>query len=96
MGLTGAEKKKLRGRAQQIDATVVVGAAGVTGEVAAELTSQLTVRDLVKVRFSAHKEVRHTMADDLAARTGMTLIQVLGHTATFARDPEKETAPASS
>ena len=83
--LSGAEKRALKSRAQLLEAVVRIGQAGVTEAVVASLDSALQDHALVKVRFSDFKEERHTLAPQLAERTGSTLLQQVGNVAVYYR-----------
>ena len=83
--LSGAEKRALKSRAQLLEAVVRIGQAGVTEAVVASLDSALQDHSLVKVRFSDFKEERHTLAPQLAERTGSTLLQQVGNVAVYYR-----------
>jgi len=68
-----------------LEATLRVGKGGVEA-VADELASQLEDRSLVKVKFlraARGGTDAETLAADLAARSGSTVVETRGHTAVF-------------
>jgi RNA-binding protein len=78
-----------RSEAQALEVTLQVGKNGVTPSTVEELSGQLKRRKLVKVRLlktategGAQDEAQ---AQQLAAATNSTLIEVRGHTAVFFR-----------
>ena len=83
--LTGAEKRALRSQAQLLDAVVRIGQAGATEAVVSSLDAALEQHTLVKVRFSDFKEEKHSLAPQLADKTGSSLIQQVGNVAVYYR-----------
>ena len=90
--LTNPQRRALKARAQKLDATIKVGKAGLTDGFLAGLRTELDRQELVKVKFAEHKDERHELAPQLAARTDSHLVWVIGHVAVLYRpqaDPEK-------
>ena len=93
--LTGAQKTKLRSLGQTSPDNLLVGKEGAAEKVTAQLDRELTVRELVKVRFTGGQD-RHTRAalhDTLALATHSECVGSVGHTALFFRqnpDPAKQ------
>lgn len=91
--LTGAQKTKLRGLGQTLDAALKVGKAGLTPALQREFVRLLDARELVKIRFEGAD--RHERADLIArieSTLGVPCVGSVGHTALFFRqnaDPEK-------
>ena len=80
------EKKRMRSlqaRSRHTDATIWIGKEGTTEDLLNHVRSQLKTRELVKVKVqrSALDET-HTddLAKNVAASTGATLVEVMGHT----------------
>ena len=90
--LSGAEKKKLRGRAQLLDAKISVGRNGVTAETLRALTALLGKEPLVKVRFAEGRAEMKARIAELEAGTGAVCVGHVGRTASFFRPVP---APAS-
>jgi RNA-binding protein len=77
--LSGAEIRKLRSRAQLLEAVTRLGKGGVSPEFLAGLDRELTAHELVKVRLSELKDQRHEVGERLARETGSHLVTVIGH-----------------
>jgi RNA-binding protein len=91
--LTGAQKTKLRGLGQTLDASLKIGKASLTPALQRELARLLDARELVKIRFEGAD--RHERADLIAqieSTVGVPCVGSVGHTALFFRqntDPKK-------
>jgi RNA-binding protein len=84
--LTGKQRRHLRTLGQRLRATLQVGHDGVTDAVVAQTEAQLAAHELIKVRIGENApRDRHHIAEELAARTGAGLAQVLGRTALLYR-----------
>lgn len=77
--LSKAEVRKLKGRAQVIDATVRLGKGGVSPAFLAGLDRELALHELVKIRLSDLKDQRHEVAVQLSKATSSHLVTVIGH-----------------
>lgn len=76
------EIRKLKGRAQAIQATVRVGKSGITEQVIEEIKAQLSKKNLIKIKVLGcdKKEVKQ-MAAELSTHTGNAeIIDVRGNT----------------
>jgi RNA-binding protein len=79
MPLSGKQRHFLRGLGHALEPVVHVGKDGVTDAVTTALSEALVAHELVKVKLGPNTpDERHTAADELAARTGSELVQVLG------------------
>ena len=91
--LTGAQKTKLRGLGQTLDAALKIGKSGLTPAIQREFARLLEARELVKIRFEGAD--RHERADLIAkieTEIGAPCVGAVGHTALFFRqnsEPEK-------
>jgi RNA-binding protein len=86
MSLSERQKKHLRRLAHPLGAVVMVGSAGASDAVAAELESALAAHELVKVSARLGDRSRRDEAlASLAARTGSELIQRIGNVGVFYR-----------
>jgi RNA-binding protein len=84
--LSSAERKRLRGRAMQLEPAVRLGRAGVSPTVVAATHAALDRDGLIKVRVEApDKATRMAWVDDLAAQTSATVCGTVGHTASLYR-----------
>ena len=86
MTLTEKQKKHLRRLAHPMNPIVMLGNAGLTDAVAAELDRALTDHELVKVSARVgDRDARNEALAALASRTGSDLVQRIGHVGVFYR-----------
>jgi RNA-binding protein len=84
--LTGAQKSRLRGLGQTLEASLKIGRAGLTAEFFAELQKLLRARELVKLRFlDADRDERAALCDRIADEGRCVCVGSVGHTALFYR-----------
>ena len=84
--LSGAEKSRLRGRGQTLEAALKIGREGASPAVIAALDRLLTAHDLVKVRFmGADRDQRAILTSQLVEGTASTFAGSVGSTALFYR-----------
>lgn len=77
--LTTRERTHLKARAHALEPVVVVGHAGVTPEVVAEVERALTAHELIKVRIGgADRHDRATLGDTLAAASDAAVVHRVG------------------
>lgn len=89
--LTQRQKKQLRGIAQRMEAMTKVGKAGLSEAFIKSVDELLELHELVKVRFSEHKDERKDLTIKLAEGTNSTLIASIGHVIVlFRRNPDPE------
>jgi RNA-binding protein len=89
--LSDAQRKHLRRLGHDLDPVILVGNAGVSAGVVAEMDRALTDHELVKVRARVgDRDLRDELLAELAAGTGSELVQRIGHVALYYRPhPEK-------
>ncbi len=91
--LTGAQKTRLRGIGQTLEAAIKIGKAGLTPASQRELSRLLDTRELVKIRFEgADRHERAALISQIETTLGVPCVGSVGHTALFFRqnaDPEK-------
>lgn len=91
--LTGAQKTRLRGLGQTLDAALKIGKAGLTPALQREFARLLEARELVKIRFEgADRHERAALITQIETGIGAPCVGAVGHTALFFRqnaDPEK-------
>lgn len=90
--LDNRQKRHLKSLAQKLDATVHLGKAGITEGFVASLNTELDRHELIKLRFDQHKEEKHELAPQIAAKANCHFVWMIGHVAVFFRqqaDPEK-------
>jgi RNA-binding protein len=86
MTLSEKQKKHLRRLAHPMNPIVMLGNAGLTDAVVAELDRALTDHELVKVSARVgDREVRNDTLATLASRTASELVQRIGHVGVFYR-----------
>jgi RNA-binding protein len=86
MALTEKQKKYLRRLAHPMNPIVMLGNAGLTDAVTAEMDRALTDHELVKVTARVgDRDVRNEALASLASRTASELVQRVGHVGVFYR-----------
>jgi RNA-binding protein len=77
--LTARERAHLKARAHALEPVAVVGHAGVTSEVVAEVDRALTAHELIKVRLGgADRAEREARGDTLASATDAAVVHRIG------------------
>ena len=80
MELSDSQKKHLRGLGHRLKPVVMIGQHGLTDGVVAETERALADHELIKVRARlGGRESRDATLEDLAARTGATIVQRVGN-----------------
>jgi RNA-binding protein len=86
MALTEKQKKHLRRLAHPMSPIVMLGNAGLSDAVVAELDRALTDHELVKVSARVgERESRDVALGEMATRTASELVQRIGHVGVFYR-----------
>jgi RNA-binding protein len=86
MPLSEAQRKHLRRLGHDRKPIVLVGQAGLSANLSAELDRALRDHELVKVRARVgDREERDRILAELSAATGSELVQRIGHVALFYR-----------
>ncbi len=89
--LSGAEKKKLRGAAQLLEAKIHVGKNSSAIEIVRQLEQALKKENLVKLRFHAlDRKIVIKLCAEIEEISGATLISQIGKTASFYRPFPRE------
>lgn len=83
--LSNADKRKLKARAQRLEATVKIGHAGVSDAVLRSLDAALLQHELVKIKFTDFKEQKHELAPQIAEKTNSALVAQVGNVAVYYR-----------
>jgi RNA-binding protein len=83
--LPGALRRTLKAQAQRLEAGLRMGKAGLSEEFITSVDRELSLHELVKVRFTDSQDQRHELADEIAKRTTSHVIQVVGHVAVVYR-----------
>lgn len=80
MAMDSSRRKQLLPRCNSLKPVVMVGSAGVTDAVIAELDRALLAHELVKVRVNADdRDGRRALTTRLEEATGSDLVQSIGH-----------------
>ena len=76
--MDAAKKKKFKSEAHHLKPVVMIGQAGLTTAVLAEIESALDIHELIKVKIRAERDARKTMCDEICASTKAELVQSIG------------------
>ncbi|MDI1230461.1 MAG: ribosome assembly RNA-binding protein YhbY [Methylobacter sp.] len=88
--MNSADKKKLRAQAHSLKPVIMIGQAGLTAAVLAEIELALNVHELIKVRIRAEREDRKLISEKICTDTGAELIQGIGQIIVIYRlNPDK-------
>lgn len=90
LALSGAEKKKLRGQAQLLEAKISVGKNGVTPEMLKTLNIIFKKEPLVKVRFAEGRAEMKAQIAEIESGTGALCVGHVGRTAAFFKNLPEE------
>ncbi len=83
--LTNPELRKLKARAQHLEATFKVGKAGLSDTFVSSINQALDSHELLKVKFAEFKEEKKSLAPALAEKTASHLIMRVGNVAVYFR-----------
>ncbi|HWS02654.1 MAG TPA: ribosome assembly RNA-binding protein YhbY [Gammaproteobacteria bacterium] len=91
MKLTDQQKRHLRGLGHALKPVVILGNAGLTENVLAEIDQALAYHELIKVRINAaDREQRTAIIDAICEQTKGDPVQCIGHILLiFRRNPKK-------
>lgn len=84
--MNAAEIRKLRAAAHNLNPVVMIGQAGLTAAVLAEIEGALNAHELIKVKIRAEKEERMQISQQICNDTGAELIQNIGQIAVIYRE----------
>jgi RNA-binding protein len=94
--LSPADRRALKARAHALDAVVMIGEAGLTDAVAAEIERALARHELIKIRvLGDDRDARGALLDVVCARTGAAPVQHIGKILVVFRPRPPEEAPAA-
>jgi RNA-binding protein len=92
--LTPAARKDLKARAHELDPVVIVGDAGLTAGVLAEIDRSLGAHELIKVRVVGDdRDARLAMRDRIVAELDAASVQVIGKLLVFYREKPADETP---
>ncbi len=88
--MNSTDKKKLRAEAHTLKPVVMIGQAGLTAAVLAEIEQALDSHELIKVKIRAERDERKLISEKICTGTGSRLIQTIGQIAVIYRlNPDK-------
>ena len=85
MPLPNAEKRALKSRAQLLPPALHLGRAGASEAFLKNLDEALQRHELVKIKFSHHKDKKKTLAPQIAEQTRSELLMRVGNVAVYFR-----------
>jgi RNA-binding protein len=77
-GLSPTRRRELKARAHGLDPVVLIGAAGLTPAVLAEIDRSLKSHELIKIRVSADRSDRDAILEEICGRTRAYPVQHIG------------------
>lgn len=87
---TTKQIKHLRSLAHSLKPVVIIGAAGLTESNINEISVQLEVHELIKVRVNAEdREGRALMIEEICDKTNAIHVQTIGHIGIFYRSAQE-------
>lgn len=90
MSLSEPHRRHLRKLAHHLKPVVIVGNAGLTENVLAEIDSSLAHHELIKVKINAaDKAERQAIVDKICEQSAADWVLSIGHIAAFYRAAEK-------
>lgn len=76
--MDAVKKKKLKSDAHHLNPVVMIGQAGLTTAVIAEIELALDAHELIKVKIRAERDERKDICTEICAATTAELIQAIG------------------
>ncbi len=76
--MNAVDRKKLRADAHALNPVVIIGQAGLTDAVLAEIELALDYHELIKIKVRAEREDRQPITSAICQHTGAELIQTIG------------------
>jgi len=86
--LEGHQRAALMKYAHDLKPVATVGKQGLSPEVAAHVDRELAQHELIKIRFTDYKSVRHDITEQLSRDLSAALVQVIGHVGVLYRPAE--------
>ncbi|MGZ8137236.1 MAG: ribosome assembly RNA-binding protein YhbY [Methylococcaceae bacterium] len=88
--MNSADKKKLRATAHNLKPVIMIGQAGLTAAVLAEIELALNTHELIKIKIRAERDERKGIVEKICHETNAELIQTIGQIAVIYRlNPNK-------
>jgi RNA-binding protein len=94
MAITEKQRRWLKRQVHHLNPVVLLGQAGLTDGVLAEIDGALSHHELIKVKVNAgDRDLRDALVEEIATRTGSNLIDRIGNMAAFYRANPDRRAP---
>jgi RNA-binding protein len=88
--VNSADIQKLRAKAHHLNPVVMIGAAGLTAAVLAEIELALLAHELIKIKIRAEKALRQQMTQQICTETKAELVQTIGQcTVVYRLNPDR-------
>ena len=94
--LSPARRRELKARAHALDPIVLVGGAGLSGQILAEIDRSLKSHGLIKVRVNAERAVRDAVFQEICRQTGAQPVQHIGKILVLFREEPESSDPGKS
>jgi RNA-binding protein len=95
--LPNPDIRKLKAAAQRMKPILHVGKSGLSEPFLKTVDEAFQHHELIKIKFSDHKEERHELAPQLAEKTNSHLITLLGNVVVlYRKKPETASIPAAT
>lgn len=89
--MDAVKKKKLKSDAHHLNPVVIIGQAGLTESVLAEIEIALDYHELIKVKIRAERDERKAIGDEICNVTKAELVQSIGQIIVIYRhNPKKK------
>ncbi|MEQ1637658.1 MAG: YhbY family RNA-binding protein [Methylococcales bacterium] len=76
--MNNADKKRFKAQAHALKPVIMIGHAGLTAAVLAEIERALDHHELIKIRIRAERDVRESISLQICADTKAELLQKIG------------------
>ena len=76
--LSPTRRRELKARAHTLDPVVLIGGAGLSARILAEIDRSLKSHELIKVRVNTDRHTRETMLEEICGQTGAQAVQHIG------------------
>lgn len=87
--MNNVDKKRYKAQAHALKPVIMIGNAGLTPAVLAEIERALDVHELIKIRIRAERDDRELISAQICAGTKAELIQKIGQIiAIYRKNPE--------
>ena len=89
--MDAVKKKKFKSEAHHLNPVVIIGQAGFTEAVVAEIEIALDCHELIKIKILAERDDRKAICDEICKATQAELVQAIGQVIVIYRlNPKKK------